>query len=320
MFNRYLTVHRAGIQMTVFLALLSMSWLVGSYAVNALHESFLGFNPSQPETISQIKPNMVNTLKALEVLGLFVFLGLPSFLFAYLAYPKPTSYLGLQKTNVPLLLVLGGIVMVSAMPFTAWLELINGRLPGTEGMKAFSKQYEQLSEMMLSGSTMGDLVLNLVVIAVTPALLEEIFFRGCLQQILLRWFNNKPLMPLLITAVVFSLFHFDMSGFIPRTFLGLLLGLGYYYSGSLWVPIIMHFLNNAVAVVGYFLYKQHYISVNLMEKAEHIPFVWIFSSLSAMLFFGWLFFRNGQAQLAWEYNDDIPSPQQPTTAPNDNTF
>jgi membrane protease YdiL (CAAX protease family) len=314
MFNRYLTVHRAGIQMTVFLAILSMSWLVGSYVVNALHESMLGFNPSNPETISQIKPGLANTLKVLEVFGLFIFLGLPALLFSYLAYPKPFTYLGLHKANVPLLMVLGGIVLLSALPLTAWLELVNSRLPGTESMKAFSKQYEALSTMMLSGTTWPDLLFNVFVIAITPALLEEIFFRGCLQQILLSWFKNKPLMPLLITAVVFSLFHFDMSGFIPRTFLGLLLGLGYYYSGSLWVPILMHFLNNAVAVVGYFLYKQHYISINLMDKTEHVPFVWILGSVSAMLFFGWLFLRNSEAQVAWEYNDE-PQPEN-----HDNTL
>ena len=313
MFDRYLTVHRAGIQMTVFLALVSMSLFVGSAALTQLHLSFLGFSPAEADTLDQLTPAMATPMKWIQVIGLVLTMGLPAFLFAYLAYPKPTEYLGLSTSKQPLLLVLGSIMLVSALPLSAWLEIQGQLVPVNAEMKALTDKYAALSTLMLEGNQWSDLLFNVFVIAITPAILEELFFRACLQQILLRWFKNKPLMPILITGFIFSLMHFEASGFFSRFFLGALLGLAYYLSGSLWVSIAMHFLNNAVAVVGYFLYKNHYIQTNITQTPEYIPAVWLLGSLSALLFFTWLFWQNRRALPAWEYHDEIgetPSPKE----------
>lgn len=311
MFDRYLTVHRAGIQMTVFLALVSMSLFIGSAALTQLHIEFLGFSPAEADTLDQLTPAMATPMKWIQLLGLMITMGLPAALFGYLAYPQATMYLGLKTRLQPLMLVLGAIVLVSALPLSAWLEIQGNQLPVSKEMTELTEKYAALSTLMLAGSTWLDLAFNVLVIAIAPAILEELFFRACLQQILLRWFQNKALAPILITGFIFSLMHFEASGFLSRFFLGALLGWAYYFSGSLWVPILMHFMNNAVAVVGYFLYQNHYIHTNITETPSRIPAVWILAGLSALAVFSWLFMQNGKAHPAWEYNDETPQQPQP---------
>ena len=96
-----------------------------------------------------------------------------------------------------------------------------------------------------------DLVFNLLVIAIIPAIGEELFFRGYLQQKLIKW-NRSPHIGIIITAILFSIIHFQFSGLIPRFILGVLLGYIFYWSSSLWIPIIAHFVNNAqVLIIAY---------------------------------------------------------------------
>src|SRR6185503_19605094 len=101
---------------------------------------------------------------------------------------------------------------------------------------------------MLKRNTVQDLVLNLVLVAVFAGVGEELFFRGVLQRIFIKLFKNAWV-GIIITAIIFSAIHLQFYGFIPRFILGVLLGLIYWYSGSLWPAIIAHFAYDALAVV-----------------------------------------------------------------------
>jgi hypothetical protein len=95
----------------------------------------------------------------------------------------------------------------------------------------------------------GLLALNLLVIAILPALGEELIFRGVMQKILADVFRKKYL-AVWITAFFFSFVHLQFYGFLPRLILGLAFGYLYLWSASLWLPIIAHFVNNAVPTLG----------------------------------------------------------------------
>jgi hypothetical protein len=75
---------------------------------------------------------------------------------------------------------------------------------------------------------------------------------------------------IVITGALFSLFHFQMDGFVPRWLLGMLLGWLYWRSGNFWVPVIAHFFNNAIQVVAQYFYAQQLTSVDL-EQDVHVP-------------------------------------------------
>jgi len=92
------------------------------------------------------------------------------------------------------------------------------------------------------------MILNLFIIAILPAVGEEFFFRGVLQKILIRLFKSVHV-AIWVTAFIFSAIHFQFFGFVPRFILGLIFGYLFFWSGTLWLPVISHFINNAVPVI-----------------------------------------------------------------------
>lgn len=123
-----------------------------------------------------------------------------------------------------------------------------------------------IMKAFLNTTTMWGLLLNLLMIAILPAIGEELIFRGALQKVLNRLFAN-PHAGIFATALIFSAVHMQFYGFIPRFALGLLLGYAYFLSKNLWVPIIIHFVNNAFAVILAFLYYNEHIQKNYNELA-----------------------------------------------------
>lgn len=150
--------------------------------------------------------------------------------------PSPTAWL-LYGLGV-------GICMV--MPNTILTEL-NASIPQPEWAAAIDQRLQKASEAFLSVNTLSGFLSNVLVIAVTPAICEELFFRGALQRGLLRLTRN-PHLAIWIGAAIFSLIHFQLSGSIPRIVLGAALGYLAYYSRSVWPAVIMHFTNNFIAV------------------------------------------------------------------------
>jgi hypothetical protein len=117
---------------------------------------------------------------------------------------------------------------------------------------AYEKQVKVLSHI----ATFKDYLISMAVMALGPAIFEETFFRGGMQNLLWRW-TRKPWLAIIITSIIFSAIHFSYYGFIPRVALGVVLGLLYYYSGNLWLSIAGHFLNNALVVTQiYYLTSQ----------------------------------------------------------------
>ena len=115
--------------------------------------------------------------------------------------------------------------------------------------RMMDEQAEALTKMLLSDMSFGRVVVNLLVIALIPAFVEELMFRGWLQRRLERMMNHH--VAVWVTAIVFSLVHLQMSGFIPRILLGAMLGYSYHYTRTLWGSVLMHFVNNAFAVITY---------------------------------------------------------------------
>jgi membrane protease YdiL (CAAX protease family) len=105
-----------------------------------------------------------------------------------------------------------------------------------------------LQERFLSGTSYLDLFVNIVVMAITPAICEELLFRGVIQNQLEKWFKNAHI-AVWVAAIIFSAIHFQFYGFFPRMILGAALGYLLVYGKSLWLPIVAHALNNFMAVV-----------------------------------------------------------------------
>ena len=125
--------------------------------------------------------------------------------------------------------------------------------PLEEKLRALGQVSQSVLESFMNQQGVGYLLLNLLIVALIPGVCEELFFRGVIQKTLIRHKVN-PHVAVWVTAVVFSLFHFDVFAFLPRFVLGALLGYLYLYSGSLLVNAAAHFVNNAAVVIVYYLF------------------------------------------------------------------
>lgn len=198
--------------------------------------------------LSQLK-----LFQAISTIGTFM---VPTFLFVYLKRKKQ-DYLRLKSGFDFRFLGVSLFAMVLAFPtleyIIAWNESITFPEAGFlsqvgDFLTAQEKRAGQLTKALTSGGSGLDLTINLIVLAVLPALGEELFFRGGLQNILGERYNKH--VAIWITAFLFSLFHFQFFGFVPRMLFGALFGYLYVWGRSLWYPIICHVGNNAVALIA----------------------------------------------------------------------
>jgi uncharacterized protein len=287
MLNRYLTYYKPAIQFVAFCAILSMSFLLGGSIINGLHQKLTGFTPTELETLMDIPAKLANRLKLLNGILLIITMLIPAMLFSYLAYPKPLVYLGLDRKAKPLLIIMASLLMIVAIPFTGLLEQWTQLIPGMDAFKEWDERYNRLAEAMMNGSSVNHLLLNILLMCILPAVVEETFFRGCLQNLMLSWMRLTPMIAIVLVAILFSAFHGQLSGFFPRFFLGLLLGLAYFYSGSLWLPLIMHALNNFITVSMMWLYHRGLSPLDMSDLPEVslLPGLASAAAVAAILYF-----------------------------------
>lgn len=191
--------------------------------------------------------------------SIFTFI-VPPFVYYYLTRKEHRMHeLGFRSLTPPWwLLLIGVALMFVSLPVTNQLTTWNEGMSFGKGLtwledwiKSLEETAKAATEKMLNVDTIGGLLLNMVVVALIPAIGEEMTFRGVLQQSVTRKMN--PHVAILLSAIIFSFIHFQFYGFLPRMFLGILLGYMFYITGSLWTSILMHFLNNGTAVVLYYL-------------------------------------------------------------------
>jgi len=207
------------------------------------------------------QPDTLAVLKFFQVMqSVFLFM-IPAFLTAWLFSTNTPGYLNtnVKPSGLSLLLALSSLVfaiplMNAVAQFNTGLNLPD-RLEALESIiREMEDSAEKLTGLFLHGETLGDLAVNLMMIAILPALGEELLFRGVLQRLLTEWTRNSHA-GILIGAFVFSFIHFQFYGFIPRFLLGLYFGYLLLWSSSLWIPIAAHFVNNGFAVVYYHFSK-----------------------------------------------------------------
>lgn len=134
------------------------------------------------------------------------------------------------------------------------------------------------------------LLLNLLVMAVIPAIVEEIYFRGVLQHIMVRMFRNGHV-AIWVTAIIFSAIHVQFYGFFPRLLLGLFFGYAYVWSRSIWVPIFGHFVNNATVTVLAFLYAREGRSFEALQQGASYSILIYGMSFVAACAIGYYFYN-----------------------------
>ncbi len=176
---------------------------------------------------------------------------------------KPFRWLQMDRGAKWQIFAIAIATMVCAIPAINLLAEVNSRFldwllansdwsrEAIEWMKAREEEATVLTERFLQADSFGGMLVNIGLMALLPALAEEMSFRGVLQGVLSRQRSEVSHIAIWVTAFIFSAIHFQFYGFVPRMLLGAMFGYMLAWTGSLWVPIVMHFVNNGVAVVSY---------------------------------------------------------------------
>ena len=208
--------------------------------------------------ITKSDSNDLNALRFMQISSqLFTFV-FPPIAYAFLVKDEPVNALGLKKSKI--LWVFIGVAMIFAiMPFNSIIAEWNANLTLPDSMSKIEQLMKQMQEAatemiekFVNVDTIGGLILNLFMIAGLAALGEELLFRSIIQTSLIKICKNVHI-GILIASAIFSFIHLEFYGFVPRLILGMLLGYMFYFSGSIWIPMLMHFLNNGTVVLIYFL-------------------------------------------------------------------
>ena len=205
------------------------------------------------------QPLSVTALKWVQFFQSTAMFLLPPLCVAYLWSEQPLKWLrasefqGFKVSGSAILLMLVALPAINLLSYwnqqmslPAFLE------PLEQWMKTSEESAKVLTEQFMQATTFGGLIINILLMAVLPAIGEELTFRG----VLMNFFEVKGKrvhLAIWCTAILFSAIHLQFYGFVPRMLMGALFGYMLVWTGSLWVPILMHFTNNAAAVLLYFV-------------------------------------------------------------------
>lgn len=296
-------------QLAIFLSLLGGGFMlyggIASLLIHAFGYSLLSLSTDQ---INWSDEQAVNFLKMMQALSSVIIFLLPAYVFTRIVYARSfTRYLGFRSADHPNMYLLACIAMLLSFPVVFWLGELNQSVPLPQWVRNFEQDTSKQMEAFLKYRGLSGVALNIFIIALLPALGEELCFRAVLQRIFIHLSKNAWA-GIIITAMLFSALHFQFEGFLPRMFLGVVLGMLYWYSGSIWTSIGAHFLNNAVQVMVV-SYAPKYIDAN--PAMPLLLVVASFVSVASVL----IYYKNESRQSVTRvYRSDGTDPDLPISA------
>lgn len=278
-------------ELGILLAMTGGGLVAGGMASIALMSlNGIGVQEMQQATTNPANAPMLKLLQFLSTLFSFF---VPALAFAFICHRQGWRILGFRRPVLFPVLAICIAIVLAAGPLIDALTQLNKAIPVGKSLRAYfdglEAAYEAQIKVIGAVKTWPQYLMSIVLVAMMPALFEEVLFRGALQGILTRWFGHA-LAAVVVTGLLFSLVHFSWYGFLPRWVLGILLGLIYWRTGNLWYPIIVHFVNNAAIITYMFISS---LQGKPVASSTETTFPWwagIFSLVA--LFFLFTYLRN----------------------------
>ncbi len=251
-------------------------------------------------------PEYVAASKLIQIIGSVGTFIVPALLFSFLFDGDMLSLYRLRDPFSWLAVFFTVGMMVSVIPLINYLAEVNMRMDFPihsidRLMRSMEADAEKIMRAFTATRSLWGLLVNLLMIGVLAAIGEELIFRGLFQGLLIRMVKN-PHIAILITALLFSAFHFQFFSFLPRFVLGIVLGYLMYLGRSIWFPIIAHFVNNAMGVI-YYHFNSKGSSDDMLEEigtSNLLPMTALISLLIFAVFF-----------IAWYYQVRVLATRSP---------
>lgn len=279
----------------LLIGLMGVGFVVGGFLSITIWQLMTGQDMAQMQS-SMTDPQFSNPVRVSQtVLSVCIFF-IPSLIVARIMDKRPLDYLGLKTPSTPMAYALTIGLMLLTIVIGGSMATLNEMIPLTPQMELYFKSmeddYMKQIEVMSQMKGWADFFIALVVMAFIPAVVEEVFFRGGFQNMMYRSTNNFWV-SIIVTSLLFSAIHFSFYGFLTRLTLSIVLGLFYAQTRNLWLPILAHFINNAIGVGEVFYLRSTHQSL-ADGVGDKFPIWWGVIALAAFVFI----FKKYQKQLS----------------------
>ncbi|MBD1385263.1 CPBP family intramembrane metalloprotease [Mucilaginibacter rigui] len=273
-----------GLQFLLFVVVFAAIFIIGNLLGIAIIAVMYGLNlVMEIAQLNFTNPQSIPALYILQIVTTTIPIFLAPVIFGYWVAKAPSQYIK-PTIRIPwMLFIVAFFVMLFSPPLIEFLSNINQQMvlpKWLNGLERWMKESEESARRMtgaiLNMQTIGDCIKNIILIGLLTAIAEEFMFRGVIQTILQKWTKNTHV-AIWVTAAIFSAFHMEFYGFLPRLLLGALFGYFVAWSGSIWPAVWGHFLNNGSAVVITYLYQKKYIKLNPDDTTVFSWWQYIFS-------------------------------------------
>lgn len=226
--------------------------------------------------------------QGVSALGAFILGG-----YTYMIFIERAGYPALNQNPTPTLKIflLTLIITLVMMPFTSLLITWNEQMKFPSFMASFERWamekedlLKRLTLFLTFYTNTGELMIGFLILALLPAIGEELIFRGILQRNLCYILN--PHLAIVLAGFIFSFIHLQFYGFFPRWLLGILFGYLYFWSGNILIPVFAHFVNNGFTLLMVHLHNQQLVKFNI-EGGEAMPLYYVIPSVALTI---WLIF------------------------------
>lgn len=209
---------------------------------------------------------------------------IPGIIYLYMNYRDQwKNYLSPDRNLIAYGVFMCILFLFVSYPLVAYGAELNARIPFPDFLKTMDENTLQTMMGILNMEHFSELLFSLVLVAVLPAFGEELLFRGIFQNELEKSTGNGHL-AIAIAAFVFGVIHLQAESFIPKILLGFVLGYCYFWTRNIWVPIIIHFINNGFQILAlYFAGDQ----IETLEQIE-TPEVPVWSAFLSLILLYWV--------------------------------
>lgn len=208
---------------------------------------------------------------------------IPALLFLVIFHYKNfSSWIKIKIPGNLSFFVYGLMLLFLAYPLIQFSAVINQKLPISQWLIEENKIAGEITNMIINFSTPYDLIVRVLIVALLPAIGEELFFRAGLQNELLKGIRN-PDIAIILAAILFSAFHMQFEGFLPRFFLGLIMGYLYHWSSSILVPVLIHFMNNLMLLISAYFMQDAVNQADLKQIPEIPLYILLLSAISVFI-------------------------------------
>ncbi|MCW3806886.1 CPBP family intramembrane glutamic endopeptidase [Plebeiibacterium marinum] len=240
-------------QLILLFFLIILSWLITNIIGSLIGIIIWDYKTISDFNIALKHPGYLKYIQTIQSIGLFI---LPPIIFTKLCGYNTHQWLKVISPKLTFF-ILSIIAVLVAQPFISFSGVFNAQLHLPDPMATIENWMREkenqallITTTFLTTTHWTQIILNIIIIAIIPAVGEELLFRGSIQKLLISITQNHHI-SILITAFLFSALHMQFFGFLPRFFLGAIFGYLFIYGGNLWLPIIAHFINNASAYIYY---------------------------------------------------------------------